>query len=225
MSNYYTNIPYNNVLTPNESPVDLYLNKIYINPTSLSSELCSDIIKKFDKSDTKYKGHTLGGINTRIKDTTDLVLDNQDNSWREIIKTLSRELKYNIGKYADKLSNIEDYKAANNNTDMDNYKPIIVGDLIFDTFMAQKYDNNKGRYIYHNDFRVDGSSNKHRVMTFLWYLNDVTIGGETAFEGNYVIKPETGKLILFPASWTYPHCGKMPISNDKYIITGWIYSR
>ena len=36
------------------------------------------------------------------------------------------------------------------------------------------------------------------------------------------IKPEAGKLLLFPASWTFPHCGQMPISHDKYIITGWL---
>jgi hypothetical protein len=37
------------------------------------------------------------------------------------------------------------------------------------------------------------------------------------------VKPEAGKLLFFPATWTYPHRGMMPISNDKYIITGWIY--
>jgi hypothetical protein len=36
------------------------------------------------------------------------------------------------------------------------------------------------------------------------------------------IKPKSGKLLIFPACWTYPHRGTMPISDDKYIITGWI---
>jgi hypothetical protein len=51
----------------------------------------------------------------------------------------------------------------------------------------------------------------------------VNIGGETEITGYIKIKPKTGSLLLFPATWTYPHCGKMPISNDKYIITGWVY--
>jgi hypothetical protein len=33
----------------------------------------------------------------------------------------------------------------------------------------------------------------------------------------------TGKLLLFPASWVFPHRGKMPISEDKYIVTGWFH--
>ena len=62
-----------------------------------------------------------------------------------------------------------------------------------------------------------------RHLTFLWYLNDVEEGGETEFWGQYGIKPEAGKLILFPASWTFPHKANVPISSDKYIITGWLW--
>ena len=61
------------------------------------------------------------------------------------------------------------------------------------------------------------------MFTYLWYLNTVIEGGETVFWDSYKIKPEAGKIVLFPACWTFPHTGKMPISNDKYIITGWIY--
>jgi len=62
----------------------------------------------------------------------------------------------------------------------------------------------------------------HRIITYLWYLNDVEEGGETLFH-NFKIKPKTGSLLLFPATWTYKHSGAMPISNDKYIITGWVW--
>ena len=63
---------------------------------------------------------------------------------------------------------------------------------------------------------------RYRMITYLWYLNDVDKGGETEFWGTYKVKPEAGKLILFPATWSYPHCGNIPISNAKYIITGWL---
>ena len=35
--------------------------------------------------------------------------------------------------------------------------------------------------------------------------------------------PPATRPIFFPASWCYPHMGKMPISSDKYIITGWLH--
>ena len=54
------------------------------------------------------------------------------------------------------------------------------------------------------------------------YLNDIDKGGETDFHYKKRI-PRTGKLLLFPATWTFPHRGIMPESSDKYIITGWIH--
>ena len=95
--------------------------------------------------------------------------------------------------------------------------------VLLNGFMIQKYNKNTGKYIYHHDFSVE--KDNYRVITYLWYLNDVEEGGETEFFGheNQCIKPEKGKLILFPASPFYPHRGKVPINSDKYIITGWFY--
>ena len=92
-----------------------------------------------------------------------------------------------------------------------------------DTILIQRYYKGKGKYIKHNDFAIKWDEKKYRVVTFLWYLNDVTEGGETEFWGSHKIKPEAGKLILFPACWSFPHSGLMPISHDKYILTGWLY--
>jgi hypothetical protein len=93
----------------------------------------------------------------------------------------------------------------------------------YDFFIIQKYIKNEGIYTYHNDFNYEPC--RYRLITFIFYLNSIDHGGETEFKnGKYKIKPEQGKLLLFPASWTYPHCGKTPYSEDKYIITGWLYS-
>lgn len=63
----------------------------------------------------------------------------------------------------------------------------------------------------------------NRVVSFILYLNDIAEGGETEFL--YYpkrIKPETGTMILFPAGYSHTHRGNPPISNEKYIITGWV---
>ena len=36
------------------------------------------------------------------------------------------------------------------------------------------------------------------------------------------IKPEKGKVLLFPGNYLFPHKGNMPISNSKYIATSWV---
>ena len=37
----------------------------------------------------------------------------------------------------------------------------------------------------------------------------------------YLIKPEKGRTLIWPAEWTHAHCGEIVESNKKYIITGW----
>ena len=88
-------------------------------------------------------------------------------------------------------------------------------------FQMQKYKKNVGKFNYHIDENINTIEKENRIIVYLWYLNTVDIGGETEVN-NSIIKPVAGKLLLFPATWTYPHCGCKPISDDKYIITGWI---
>ena len=55
------------------------------------------------------------------------------------------------------------------------------------------------------------------------YLNDNYKGGETEFLNQAIkIKPETGKLILFPPFWTHEHRGVKLQKSVKYIATTWV---
>ena len=193
-------------------------NFIYINTNSLKKTLCKQIIERFEKEDEKeegkktYPGVTGVGVNLNIKHTIDFKIDYHPD-WVRIRKTLENELKFNLTKYMkDVLVEyaILDCKLLPNN-------------LFFETFQIQRYRENKGKFVYHHDESIERNENRTRVLTYIWYLNDVEVGGETEINATTRIKPETGKLLLFPASWTYPHCGIMPVSNDKYIITGWVF--
>jgi hypothetical protein len=193
---------------------------IYIHEHSIPDVLCNEIIEKYEKEDDRYNGCTLGGVNTKVKDTTDFIIPKNQSKWNKIEKFLYKELYENLSKY---LQNIRhnNYDPDNNNNIMHSFfenKSLHIDDL-----MCQKYNKGIGKYIYHNDFLNDAKNNRYRVITFLWYLNDVIEGGETEFFGEYCIRPKKGQLIFFPASWCFPHRGRMPISDDKYIITGWFY--
>jgi hypothetical protein len=62
-----------------------------------------------------------------------------------------------------------------------------------------------------------------RILTYTCYLNDVEEGGETEFL--YYpkrVKPTKGTFLLFPGGFTHTHRGNPPISNTKYIVTGWV---
>jgi hypothetical protein len=182
----------------------------FINKNSLSKEICNEIIKLFESNKDKHDGLTASGLNKNVKDTTDLVIDKNDGEWKEIYRLLEKELKNNILRYVK--------KANNENNDLKQFNRF-QRSLSFETIQVQKYVKKTGKYIYHDDSRTDGK--KVRKITFLWYLNDVTDGGETEFQ-SFKVRPEAGKLILFPSLWTYPHRGNMPISDDKYIMTGWL---
>jgi|TARA_B100000242_G_scaffold280624_1_gene240154 Fe-S cluster biosynthesis and repair protein YggX len=61
-----------------------------------------------------------------------------------------------------------------------------------------------------------------RVMAYTLYLNSVEEGGETEFLYQGVkIKPEPGKLAIFPAYYTHPHRGNPIYKGIKYIVSGW----
>ena len=194
-------------------------NYFHINNSSLSREICQDIIKTFESEQGKEPGSTFGGVNVNIKDTVDFNIP-LNNKWSRIRKFLGKELDINIKKYVSNINNTIRNSSVENS---DHEYSVFTKFVSHETLMVQRYTKNKGRYIYHDDFHNDFDNKKYRVITYLWYLNDVEEGGETEFWGEYKIKPEAGKLILFPASWTFPHRGQMPVSSDKYIITGWVY--
>lgn len=61
-----------------------------------------------------------------------------------------------------------------------------------------------------------------RLLTWMVYLNDVHEGGETEFLYQHMrVKPEQGTLVIWPAAFTHTHRGNPPLSNDKYVVTGW----
>jgi hypothetical protein len=184
---------------------------IYQNKNSLTKKTCNDIIDLFESLECHHRLGAIGPNNKtdiNLKNCIDLDLFKLLNE--DLKNTLINEIKKNLKVYVNKCST--------NSLINELYNQIS-----FDTFLIHKYIKNTGKFAYHQDFFIESEINKYRILNYMWYLNDVHEGGETEFFGSYLIKAEIGKMIIFPSDWMFPHCGKTPISNDKYVLTGWLY--
>lgn len=88
------------------------------------------------------------------------------------------------------------------------------------------YTPDQGEFKPHID--SDNYLNSTRFLSMILYLDDGK-GGETEFlfhntshPREDVVERKAGRLLCFPPYWTYPHAGRMPIGNDKYIITSYM---
>ena len=175
----------------------------YIMQNQLDKDFCKHVIEKFDKDDRKAPGVIGRGLDTSMKRSTDLYITKKEG-WEEEDDIFYKSLSKNLDSYIDWLS--EPY-----NRFAGNYPSEDTG------YQLQKTEPGEF-YKYHHDQMGT------RKLTFIWYLNDIIEGGDTEFSSGLKIKPETGKIVIFPALWPWVHRGNPPKSENKYICTGWVRS-
>lgn len=87
-------------------------------------------------------------------------------------------------------------------------------------FRVQRYAKGIGFYREHIDGGPVPTVVPNRVLGAVVYLNTIESGGETYFREHDVHVPaNAGSIALFPAYWTHPHQGCVPISRDKWIVS------
>jgi 2OG-Fe(II) oxygenase superfamily len=167
----------------------------------LDSEFCKEIIDKFENDSRKLPGMAGTGLNPDLKSSIDLNISHL-KEWDEIVEKLDVYIKQAHLLYIEWLE--------------------IMLPRVYDSIRNSKHVGfqiqKSGKYDWHHDSAEDEYGN--RLLTFIWYLNDVPNGGETDFVYKKVT-PQTGKLIFFPSTWDYLHAGLE--TENKYIITGWFY--
>ena len=198
-------------------------------PNCLDPFLCKEIIEKFENAPNKYIGEVSGGRKMEVKRTLDFNIpfnkgsdrwrDEEYEDWKNISEGLKRTLSYHLNEYLNEITNYVNKK----NITETRHMYTLNENMFYDDFLMHKYFKGEGIFDYHSDDSVLYKEHKHRVVTYIFYLNDVDVGGETEVINYGLIKPKQGNLLLFPACWTFPHKGHQPISGDKYIITGWTY--
>ena len=84
----------------------------------------------------------------------------------------------------------------------------------------QKTEPLEGYHSFHSE--NTSYSVRSRILAWMVYLNDVEEGGETEFLYQQLkVKPKANTAVIWPAGFTHLHRGNPPISETKYILTGW----
>lgn len=177
---------------------------IYEKHNALPDALCDDMINRFEaQTEEQYKGRIGQTVSqdSSIKKTTDLVVSGKEH-WKDVDNNLFRSMGIAIKEFREAY-------------------PYFKGPFKDMGYGIQRY--NPGEF-YH--WHIDGGSHdfSQRQLVAIWYLNDVPgPGGETEFLfQNVKIKPEKGKLVLFPPFWTHEHRAVTLNEGVKYIATTWI---
>lgn len=103
----------------------------------------------------------------------------------------------------------------------DQYQVLVNTNLALRHFKIQKTVKGGGYHVWH--FESGSFEVAPRVLTYIVYLNDVEEGGETEFlYQSKRVKPKQGTMVLWPGSFTHAHRGNPPLTNEKYVLTGWI---
>ena len=181
------------------------LSFVYAVERALPADVCLEAVRRFEASSDQQIAGRIGqaGVEApEVKRSTDLRISGRAD-WRDIDRILSQQLVATFNAFALEFP----FFAANKFKDIGyNLQRTLPGEY----------------YHWHVDAGPGAFS--ERQLVAIWFLNDVPgPGGETEFPLQGVsIRPEQGKLILFPPFWTHVHRGVTLEAGVKYIVTTWI---
>jgi len=168
-------------------------------------DVCREILRRFEEKTDQQNAGRIGGGQTQesaIKKTTDVFISGRED-WKDIDGLLRQSLAAGLHE----MAKMYPFFGVNRFKDIG--------------YNLQRYQ--PGEY-YH--WHVDSGPGEFmaRQLVAIWYLNDVEgPGGETEFALQEVsVKPEQGKLVLFPPFWTHIHRAVTLEKGVKYIATTWL---
>ena len=177
---------------------------------------CDKIIEWFEDNKKNHRSGTTSGssgsgVNLETKDTTDIGL-NINNFKNGVLhdpgdvffKTLQNLWDFH-GRYQEKYYSLRRSEFYH----------------IVPNFNLQRYY--KGQHFKQYHYESSSRNSRHRVLTWMIYLNDVEEGGLTDFPfQEMTVKPQKGLMLIWPADFTHLHCGEPVEGGVKYIMTGWM---
>ena len=177
---------------------------IFERRNALPDSFCEEVVRRFEASPQYQHRGRIGQLQERdksVKKTTDLVVSGKED-WKDVDQVFFRCVAAALGEFRETF-------------------PYFKGPFKDLGYQVQRY--RAGEY-YH--WHIDGGSHQfaQRQLVVLWYLNDVPgPGGETEFLYQGVsVRPERGKMVLFPPFWTHEHRAVQLQQGVKYIATTWV---
>mgnify|MGYP003141436528 FL=1 len=178
------------------------MNHIQIYDNALSKNACNNIIKYYDDSPYKTKGVTGDGVNEKSKKGMQLsiFLDNcpDNTAYSFLEKDIIPSLNEGIKKYRKTFPFLDEIFHWNISSGMN----------------IQKFEENEGYFARHSN----------RILVWMIYLNNAKCGTRFYYPNctkRRDVKAKQGRLVIWPADWTYPHSGITPNRGEKYFMTGW----
>jgi hypothetical protein len=173
----------------------------------IPQELCRSIIENYQRDPRKHPGYTVGSRGEKktydeVKVSTDLEITNE-GAWTATHDELHQVVSRLVLSVAAQFPSLQ------------------VWPLRCTGYKIQHYRKNEGHFKWHFDALGPGAW--QRQLALIIYLNSVADGGETCFHRqNLKVKPVAGDAVLFPTFWTHMHCGEIPRSDDKYVISSFV---
>lgn len=169
----------------------------------LPPELCRRIVERFDADPDVEAGRVVASTGGRThavdKCSRDLGIE-PDGAWGDIFAPLHTAVSEAV------------------HAILPSFPGLQVHPLGGTGYKIQLYPKGSGYFRWH--FDALGPDANARVLALILYCNDVAVGGETAFHHQGIeFRPRAGRALLFPTSWTHMHCGRVPESDDKVIVS------
>lgn len=179
---------------------------------AVPADVCDRLAADFISNEQSFlPGETISGIMSDVKCSVDVRTENVPLEWwHSSLSQLDYEIHSSLtgvlAHYVEKIDTL--------------HKAIYLKDS---GYQLQRYHKNLGYYRPHVDSVPWSLQDNDRILAVVIYLNDVEVGGETEFvDWEIAVSARKGRVLVFPAIWTFKHAGLVPLSSDKFIISTFV---
>ncbi len=182
---------------------------IYEEKNALSEEICNDMISWFDNK-VLYGNTGMNYSRVDIQGRKDISLSEcqQFGSFKPFYNQINSIIHKHMVHYINEFN-----------------KGGGTGFYTITGYKFQKSVEGGGFTAWHSElpvFKPQWEKVRDRFGVWTFYLNDTDTGYTDFMHQKLSIKPETGKLVIWPAYHTHTHRANPDLKEDKYIMTGWL---